>query len=188
MRLSIPDEAELSASQGKLRDAVVGSRKGLGAEIWGRGPFGVWQNAPNVGHPALDLGGAVRFSTEIPADVREVAICTVGVHYRAKFEFAAHKAIGIKAGLEADALDRLARGESPGWTGALELTHRYAKTLLEEHRVTQGLHDELAAVFGDQGVVEIVTTIGYYCLISLTLNAFEIPLSTQMDDPWPEED
>ena len=187
MRLSIPNEDELSESQVQLRDAVVGSRKGLGSEIWGRGPFGVWQNAPNVGHPALDLGGAVRFSTEIPADVREVAICTVGVHYRAKFEFAAHKAIGIKAGLEADALDRLARGESPGWTGALEVTHRYTKTLLEEHRVTQGLHDELAAAFGEQGVVEIVTTIGYYSLISLTLNAFEVPLSTQMDDPWPEE-
>jgi 4-carboxymuconolactone decarboxylase len=53
--------------------------------------------------------------------------------------------------------------------------------------VTQGLHDELAAAFGEQGVVEIVTTIGYYSLISLTLNAFEVPLSTQMDDPWPEE-
>ena len=187
MRLLIPDESQLSPSQRKLRDAVVGSRKGLGPEIWGRGPFGVWQNAPNVGQPALDLGGAVRFSTEIPADVREVAICTVGVHYRAKFEFAAHKAIGIAAGLETDALDRLAEGESPGWVGALELTHRYTKTLLEEHRVAQGLHDELTAEFGEQGAVEIVTTIGYYCLICLTLNAFEVPLSTQMNDPWPED-
>ncbi len=63
MRLSIPDEGELSESQGKLRDAVVGSRKGLGAEIWGRGPFGVWQNAPNVGHPALDLRGPAPTTT-----------------------------------------------------------------------------------------------------------------------------
>jgi hypothetical protein len=40
---------------------------------------------------------------------------------------------------------------------------------------------------GEQGVVEIVTTIGYYCLICLTLNAFEVPLLTRMDDPWPEQ-
>ena len=78
----------------------MGSRKGLGPEIWGRGTFGVWQTAPNVGQPALDFGGAVRCSTEIPADVREVAICTVGVHYRAKFEFAAHKAIGEACGVK----------------------------------------------------------------------------------------
>ena len=187
MRLPIPEESELSAAQRKLRDAVIGSRKGLGAEIWGRGPFGVWQNAPNVGSPALDLGGAVRFATEIPADVREVAICTVGVHYRAKFEFAAHKAIGIATGLEADALDRLARGEDPGWSRDLEVTYRYTRTLVADHRVSQALHDELVACLGEQGVVEIVTTIGYYCLICLTLNAFEVPLSTRMDDPWPEQ-
>jgi 4-carboxymuconolactone decarboxylase len=53
--------------------------------------------------------------------------------------------------------------------------------------VTQELHDELAGTFGEQGAVEVVTTIGYYCLISLTLNAFEVPLSSQMIDPWPEE-
>ena len=54
-RLDIPKGDDLDEAQQALRDAVVGSRKGLGAEVWGRGPFGVWQSAPNVGHPALDL-------------------------------------------------------------------------------------------------------------------------------------
>ena len=76
-----------------LRDAVVGSRKGLGPEVWGEVRL-FWQSAP-TGHPALDLGAAVRFKTQLPPDVRQVAICTVGVHYKAKFEFAAHRAIGV---------------------------------------------------------------------------------------------
>ena len=88
-----------------------------------------------MGHPALDLGAAVRFRTGLPPDVREVAICTVGVHYKAKFEFAAHRAIGIEAGLDPEALDRLAAGENPGWFGDLELAHRYTATLLADHRV-----------------------------------------------------
>ena len=187
-RYLVPSESELSEAQQGLREAVVGTRDGLGPEIWGRGPFGVWQNAPNVGHPALDLGGAVRFKTAISAMVREVAICTVGVHYRAKFEFAAHRAIGIAAGLDGVALDRLAAGEDPGWTDDLALVHRYTQTLLNTHRIDEELYNELLECFGDQGVVEIVTTIGYYCLISLTLNAFEVPLSTEMTDPWPDDD
>jgi hypothetical protein len=35
-------------------------------------------------------------------------------------------------------------------------------------------------------MIELVATIGYYCLISLTLNAFEIPLEPGMKDPFPE--
>ena len=185
-RLQIPKEENLDQSQEALRDAVVGSRKGLGPEVWGRGPFGVWQNAPNVGHPALDLGGAVRFDTALAADVREVAICSVGVHYKAKFEFAAHRAIGIEAGLSADALDLLAAGEDPGWSGELDLAHRYTVALLLDHRVSEELHHELVECFSESGAVELVTTIGYYCLICLTLNAFEVPLSKEMEDPWPE--
>ena len=187
MRLRVPKEEEINESQQALRDAVVGSRKGLGAEIWGRGPFGVWQNAPNVGHAALDLGAAVRFNTEIAANVREVVICTVGVHYKAKFEFAAHRAIGIAAGLEPESLDRLAAGKDPQWSGDLELAHRYAATLLEKNRVSTELHQEIVACFGDHGAVELVTTIGYYCLICLTLNAFEVPVPNEMQDPWPNE-
>ena len=186
-RFTVPKEEELNDAQQALRDAVLGSRKGLGAEVWGRGPFGVWQNAPNVGHAALDLGAAVRFDTELAADVREVAICTVGAHYKAKFEFAAHRAIGIAAGLQAEALDCLAAGTDPKWAGELELVHRYTATLLEDKRVSAELHQELVNCFGGHGAVELVTTIGYYCLISLTLNAFEVPLPNEMRDPWPNE-
>ena len=35
-------------------------------------------------------------------------------------------------------------------------------------------------------MIELVATVGYYCLISLTLNAFEIPLEAGMRDPFPE--
>jgi len=42
--------------------------------------------------------------------------------------------------------------------------------------------------FGTEGIIELVTTVGYYCLISLTLNAFEIPLSPDWEDPFPDGD
>ena len=36
-------------------------------------------------------------------------------------------------------------------------------------------------------VVELVSSVGYYCMVSLTLNAFEVPLVDGMIDPWPED-
>ena len=37
-------------------------------------------------------------------------------------------------------------------------------------------------------LIELVTIIGYYCMISHTLNAFEVPLLDNMEDPFPPLD
>lgn len=42
------------------------------------------------------------------------------------------------------------------------------------------------ALWGENGMIELVTVIGCYCIVSLTLNSFEIPLSEAMQDPFPE--
>ena len=34
------------------------------------------------------------------------------------------------------------------------------------------------SLFGEQGVVEIIATIGYYTMVSMTLNTFDIAAST----------
>ena len=50
--------------------------------------------------------------------------------------------------------------------------------------------DELRAAFaefGEQGLIELVGIVGYYCLVSLTLNAFEVPLTGSMQDPFPDD-
>ena len=39
--------------------------------------------------------------------------------------------------------------------------------------------------FGEAPLIELVTIIGYYCLISLTLNAFDVALTSRMTDPFP---
>ena len=68
---------------------------------------------------------------------------------------------------------------------ALGLAHRVALALVETHRLDDALYAEALATFGIDGLVELVTTVGYYCLVSLTLNAFEIPLEPGMADPYP---
>ena len=59
--------------------------------------------------------------------------------------------------------------------------------VLRPHTGTDHLKAVELARCLEHGAVELVTTIGYYCLISLTLNAFEVPLPNEMQDPWPNE-
>ncbi|MGE0486250.1 MAG: carboxymuconolactone decarboxylase family protein [Gammaproteobacteria bacterium] len=183
MRLPPLAEDALDVDQRAVLDTLRSGPRGAGVGLVG--PFGVWVRAPAVGGPTQALGAAVRYGTGLADDLREIAICTVGAHYRAKFEFAAHRALAERAGVDPVPLDRLRDGLEPGLAGPLDLAWRVARSLLERHRLDDALYAEARAALGERGLIELVTTVGYYCLVSLTLNAFEIPLTADMTDPWP---
>jgi 4-carboxymuconolactone decarboxylase len=41
--------------------------------------------------------------------------------------------------------------------------------------------------FGEQGLVEMMATIGYYTTVSMTLNAFEVPVAEGVEPPFERE-
>jgi 4-carboxymuconolactone decarboxylase len=186
MRLPKLDVADLNPAQQAVLDQIQQGPRGASGKHTGLvGPFGVWVRAPTVGGATQALGAAVRFASSLPADVREVAICTVGVYHRAKFEFAAHREMAVAAGVDANALDRLRDGQDPAFSGAEGIAHQIAVQLLNDHRLETDLYQRALEEFGEEGLIELVTTVGYYCLVSLTLNAFEVPLGDRMIDPFP---
>jgi 4-carboxymuconolactone decarboxylase len=56
----------------------------------------------------------------------------------------------------------------------LQVTRQFASRLLATGRVPDDLHAEATEALGEQGVVELIGTIGYYCLVSLMLNTAEV--------------
>jgi len=187
-RLDPLDPDQLTPAQQELRDAVEsGPRKARHGSIGLAGPFGIWMRAPALGLAAQAFGSAVRFGTSLPENVKEIAICTVGAHYRARFEFAAHAPLALAAGVGPDALEAIRRGQPPAFTDAAEaMAHELTGTLLARHRLDDALFERARAIFSEAELVELVTVIGYYCQISLTLNAFEAPLLDGMTDPFPD--
>ncbi|MEM7020258.1 MAG: carboxymuconolactone decarboxylase family protein [Pseudomonadota bacterium] len=187
-RLKPLTEDELNEEQKvfleKLNQGPRGASQGKIGLI---GPYGVWARAPQVGEPAQLLGAALRFGSKLPENIKEAAICTVGAFYRAKFEFAAHRRLGLKAGLSEAALDRLQAGEPPKFEGDEAIAHILADELLRQHHPSAETYGRAVTAFGEQGLVELVTLIGYYTLISFTLNAFDVDLVDGMTDPFPED-
>ncbi len=187
MRLSRIDVEDLAPDQKAVLDAIqTGPRAARHGRIGLVGPFGVWVRVPKIGLATQALGAAARFESSLPANVSEVAICTVGAFYRAKFEFAAHKTLALAAGVSEEQIERLRRGESPEFRDAEDLAYRVAAELLKLHRIDSNTYAGALAQFGEDGLIELVSIIGYYCMVSLTLNAFEIPLTAGMDDPFPD--
>ena len=186
MRLPTLSLNELNPEQRKVADLILSSPRKIPIDKQGLiGPFGVWARAPQVGLETQALGAKVRFSTELAENVKEVAICTVGQFHRSKFEFAAHRKLAVTAGVDDSKLERLRSGDAPGFDGDENIAWRVACALLNDHRLPDDLYSEALTALGETPLIELVLTIGYYCLVSHTLNAFEIPLTDEMEDPFP---
>jgi 4-carboxymuconolactone decarboxylase len=58
----------------------------------------------------------------------------------------------------------------------------YVRELLRSHRINEPTFQSLLARLGVNGMVELTATIGYYSMVSCTLNAFELSSSPNPKD------
>ncbi len=187
-RLPFFTRDQLDEDQRRIWEGITSTR-GAAAEndVGGLiGPFNSMLFNPEIGGRVSGLGAAVRFGTSLPQNLLEVAIITVGAHWRSNFEFWAHARMAHDAGVEQAVIDAIRDGATPAFSDRAEaLVHDYTSQLLRDTRVEADTYGEIQQLLGDSGVVELTTLIGYYCLISLTLNAFEIELPGGREPIWP---
>jgi len=109
----------------------------------------------------------------------------MGAHWRAGFEWFAHAPLAIKAGVDPDAVEAIRTGKPPKFAQADEAAvYAFAHELLTTREVSEATYQEALARLGKKGVVELTGILGYYCLISMTIKAFEVPLPTGTPDPF----
>lgn len=186
-RLSHLDVEELSPEQKELHDKIQQGPRGQGRNIGMIGPFGVWVRSPKIGDAIQNVGAVARFEGSLTEDVKEVAICTVGAHFRAKFEFAAHRNLALRAGVDEEIVDAIHNEQTPKFSDDKQrIAYQVAHQLLNAKRVYPDTYAEAEKLFGENTLIELVSIIGYYCMVSVTLNMFEIPLTDGMADPWPD--
>jgi len=102
-------------------------------------------------------------------------ILCVAARYQCQGEQQIHEPIALKAGLSAQAVDCLRAGQLPTLADARQrLIYQLASELLHSNRIAESHYREGIALFGERGMVELVGIVGYYTLVAMTLNAFEM--------------
>jgi len=180
-RLSIPDEAQMTDAQRSLLEAIRSGPRGQ--SITPRGPFAVWLHAPEFGHLAQALGGHCRYKTALPARLSEFAILCTARQWRAQYEWFAHAPLAEKVGVSAKTIADLRAGREPRSAAKDERAiYAFARELYQTNRVSDRTYKRVHAFLGDAAVVELVGILGYYALISMTLNVFRMlpPADTKL--------
>ena len=117
----------------------------------------------------------------------ELAICLTARHLRVNLEWHAHAPLAVEAGVPAAAMEAIRTGGTPSFTAADQvLVHRIVTELIDTKRLTDVTFAEAISRFGEQGVVELGTIVGYYTAIRNALNAFQVPLPAGAQRPFPE--
>jgi 4-carboxymuconolactone decarboxylase len=180
-RLTPPNPNKLTKKQKELRDAIA---SGPRSTFMMRGPFAIWMEAPEFGMLAQRLGGHVRYKTVVPPRLSEFAILCTARIWRAQFEWEAHAPIAEKAGVKAKTIRALQTGRKPTGAPADERAiYDFVQQLYRDRRVSDTLYKKVHKLFGDSGMVELVGILGYYSMISMTLNVFRA--ATDPDKPVP---
>jgi 4-carboxymuconolactone decarboxylase len=178
-RLAPLDLNKLTPEQKQVADAIVaGPRGGL------RGPFEPWLRRPQLADRAQKLGEYCRFNTSLPKDLAELAICLVGRHFKAQYEFYAHARLAKEAGLASAIIEAVRTRATPPFTRDAErIVYDFVSEYLETNRVAAANYKRATDALGEQGVVDLVGVCGYYMLVSMTLNVFEMPLPDGVPEP-----
>lgn len=189
-RLRSLTRSDLSDDQAELWDGIVDSRGGGAVDLLNDeggfvGPFNAFVHVPGIGKRLTSLGGLLRFRTTIERRLTEVAICTVGAHWRSEFEFWAHAPMALEHGVPDSVIDALRAGTSPEFELDDErIVHAVTSQLLVDRRVDDATFAAGEALLGETGMVELATLVGYYCLISMVLNLFDVALPAGEMPNW----
>jgi len=177
-RLSSKARDELNELQQAQYDNIAQGREPRADGQLG-GPFDPWIRSPELARRAYSFGGFIWERTTLQRGIVELAIIVTARYWRSNVEWVAHAAAAKKYGIPEDVIDAVFADERP--TGAAEeilAAYDFCRVLHETKDVPLAVYERATALFGEQGVVEMIATIGYYTMVSMTLNTFEVATAT----------
>lgn len=164
------DVSKLNAEQLSVYQAIAnGPRGGV------RGPLAVWLNRPELADKAQQLGQYCRYGSSLSPRLSELAILTTAQIWNSAYEWKAHESPARKAGLSDEIIQSLANFEDPVFINADEsIVYRFTQQLSITRKVSDETYHEAEDILGRGALIDLVGILGYYSLISMTINAFDI--------------
>lgn len=177
---------ELSEEQRAVFNEIVASRPVKPKDGHIGGPFDIWLRSPELGKRLVGLGGFFRFRTSVDRRYIELAILVTGQFWQAQFEWFAHEPMARDAGVPEDVIRAIKVGETPDLSDAGDIaTYALASELHNTKQLSQATFDDAVAQFGEVGVAELIALCGFYGLVSMTLNGFDVELPGGAEAPFP---
>ncbi|RMZ86319.1 hypothetical protein DV736_g6453, partial [Chaetothyriales sp. CBS 134916] len=112
--------------------------------------------------------------TSLPENIRQVAILIVGSRFNAAYELYGHTVLSESV-LGNAKVEALVQGLRPVDLNTEEdCAYSITKALLQSGPLPAELYLHAVQTLGQNGASELVYLVGVYCLVSVTLNGFDV--------------
>lgn len=162
----------MTAEQQAAYDAIADGPRGHV-----RGPFPVLLHSPKMADHVQKLGSYVRFECRLPDRLRELAVLVAARFWGAEFEWFAHHELALNAGIPAAAIEAIRVGDTPELEDPKDrAVYSFCKALHEKHAVDDAEYQAVQELLGQEVLTDLVAMSGYYTLLAMILNVYEVPL------------
>jgi 4-carboxymuconolactone decarboxylase len=178
-RLPLPAADAMNDAQRQAAQALIaGPRKGV------YGPFLPLLRSPVLLERVAKVGETLRFDSVLEVRIRELATCAAARHVSNQFEWTMHAPLARQAGVSEDAIEALRVGARPRDVASDEETALdFTRELLQSHGVCDATYARALQLFGEQGVVELASLVGYFVMVSWVMNVARTPALASAPGP-----
>jgi 4-carboxymuconolactone decarboxylase len=169
-RLTAPAPDRMNPAQRRIYDEIMAGPRGTVPA-----PLTIWLHRPELADRAQRLGQYCRYETCLGPRLSELAIMITAAVWRSAFEWHAHEPHAREAGVAPEILEAIRTGREPAFAEEDEAAlYAFVRSVHINRGVSDEVFARVKAALGDEGVVDLTGLLGYYTLISMTLNTFEI--------------
>jgi 4-carboxymuconolactone decarboxylase len=134
-------------------------------------PFVPLLRSPELAGHVQRLGAHVRYRSSIGVRLTELTILVTASEWQQPVEWAIHAPIAEREGVPRAVIDALSRRERPAPMADDEAAvYDACIELHRERRIADATWARALALFGEQGVVDLIAVNGYYAMLAMVMN------------------
>jgi len=182
-RIEAISRDEMTPEQIRVNDAISAKRGGGQAH----GPFGIWLRTPALAEKAAVFGDHLRAELTLPQRLQEIAVLVVARHWTAQYEWFAHVRHAERLNIPAELIEAIRSRREPVIADAEDaIVYRLTTEMLESRALSDATYRDAVGLLGEQTVVDLITTIGFYVMVAIVLVGFRVGIPGGQPAPLPE--
>ena len=138
------------------------------------GPRMVTLYSPKVAEAFHHLNEYLRNDGVLGARYFEVAIIVAAWEIEQQYEYSAHEPAALRYGAPQAVIDTIKYDREPvGLSPEETVIIRLGRQIMREHKLDSDLYAEAVGLFGEKGLVELVTVMGDYVMVGMVLTTID---------------
>ena len=141
------------------------------------GPFSVMLRVPELMDLSFKWRQHVQARSALSQKQAEFIILLTAREWTQQYEWNAHSPAAIQAGLPAELVAAIADGRRPErMDEELTILYELCAELQHYHSVSDATYARALAKFGEPGIVEATSMVGYYAMLAMVMNTARTPV------------